>query len=351
MKYITMTLTLAFTGCGFLGSPAGQAIARTAIDIARDVLIERLAGTDPTTEAFCVGEEDERVCYVPDPTQAAAVILRDFEDRGAAPDTKNTFCFDAAEETGNDRVPGLVCYVPECFMCNSTGEEIDHVRDGTEEAAAAQRDGAGAGHREGPAASSDGVHPGGRRRDGGVDVRDGEGPGDEVVHRRGAGRNHHRRGEGRSRIVQLWLARAAVGECDLILPDCHAGTWWTLHRRWVRVMRRWPSYTLDQMARNYCAVFKGKPEGRKRWVRGLVAAATLPDGWPQARVPWERRSARWTSIYARAGAFLRGEVKDPCRGKPVHFGAGTDLLRFSLQDWERVHCGRTQAQTFLQVRR
>lgn len=134
-----------------------------------------------------------------------------------------------------------------------------------------------------------------------------------------------------------------------MLPDCHAATWHTLQRRWRRVARRWPSYTLERMARNYCAVFKGKSDGRKRWVRGLVAAGTQPDGWPAA-ASWERHRPRWDALHARAGAFLRGELRDPCRGKPTHFGAGQDLARFPEADWARIDCGHTLRQKFLEAR-
>lgn len=355
MKCITaVAIVLACNGCALLGTPMGKAIARSAIDIARDVLVERLAGVDPSPESFCVGEWDERVCYVPDPAQAAAVIMRDFDERGAVPDTKNTQCFDAAEETGNDRVTGLICYAPECSTCDSTAtEETNGSESGNgngkraETPSATQRKGASDRHREGDPEGSAGLHSGRGREDGQGDVRDGEGHGEAAFTGRGGVTEADR---GARPVVQLWLARAAVGECDFILPDCHAATWFTLQRRWRRLMLRWPRYTLDQMARNYCAVFKGKPERRKRWVRGLSAAGTRPDGWPSGNVPWARQSVRWAAIYARAGAFLRGEVKDPCRGKPTHLGGLIDRGRMSPHKWQMVPCGRTGDQRFWEAR-
>lgn len=217
--------------------------------------------------------------------------------------------------------------------CKSTETENENVRrdaddpEATEVTNATQRERAGARHREGPSESADDLHPGGQRGHGGSDARDAEGPGVQAV-------------------VQLWLARASVAECDFMLPDCHAATWHTLQRRWRRAQRRWPTYTLDQMARNYCAAFKGKPDGRKRWVRGLLAAGTQPDGWPSG-ASWERHSRWWARVYARAGAFLRGEVKDPCRGRPTHFGNVADMARFPPSEWKRIRCGRTGGQQFV----
>ncbi len=231
--------------------------------------------------------------------------------------------------------------------CESTAKEIDDVRNGssgTEEGVAAQRDGTGEGYREGTAASSDGVHPGGRRVDGDSDARDGEGPGTDAARQEDEGR-----AEARTRVVQLWLARASVGECDFRLPDCHAAVWHTLRRRWLNlVLPQWPGYTLDRMARQYCAVFKGKSEKRKRWVRGLVADGSEPDGWPDA-ASWEVHGPHWEAIHDVAGDFLRGEVKDPCKGKPVHLGGLIDRARMNPHKWCMVRCGKTGDQRFWEL--
>lgn len=114
-------------------------------------------------------------------------------------------------------------------------------------------------------------------------------------------------------------------------------------------MQRWPTYTLDQMARNYCAAFKGKSEGRKRWVRGLVASGDVPDGWP-VRASWKRYAPHWKAVHQRAGAFLRGEVKDPCKGSPTHFGGLIDRARMNPHKWRMVPCGNTGDQRFWAAR-
>ena len=53
--------------------------------------------------------------------------------------------------------------------------------------------------------------------------------------------------------TQLTLARAAVGECGWLLPDCEAALWHTMQRRAAMVQRWRPAYTLRQMVLKYCA--------------------------------------------------------------------------------------------------
>ena len=155
---------------------------------------------------------------------------------------------------------------------------------------------------------------------------------------------------GDASATQLVLAMAAVGECDFLLPDCHAATWFTLDRRLNDIVKpRWPSRTLDWMTIAYCAVFRGKMDPRKRWVRGLLASGDKPDGWP-TNLDWDRYAPKWAAIYERAGAFLRGEVADPCKGAPVHLGGLIDRARMSPHKWQMVRCGRTGDQRFWELR-
>lgn len=120
MKHaIILLLALQCSGCAalgsILGSPAGQAAARAALDIVHGAVTDRLAASKPGAPApeFCIGEWDERVCYAHSMDSAAELIRRDFEERGADPDTANTQCFDAAEEAEVDGVTGHLCHVPE----------------------------------------------------------------------------------------------------------------------------------------------------------------------------------------------------------------------------------------------
>ncbi|NRA02872.1 MAG: hypothetical protein HRU00_09755 [Myxococcales bacterium] len=150
--------------------------------------------------------------------------------------------------------------------------------------------------------------------------------------------------------TQLTLARAAVGECGWLLPDCEAALWHTMQRRAAMVQRWRPAYTLRQMVLKYCAIFRGKHEGRRVWVRTL-RPGEKPNGWPDAKSSWEKHAPWWQRIYDRAGAYLDGQVKDPCagrkkrgKGKPIHTGGLMDKARMNPAKWREVDCGRTKTQ-------
>ncbi len=145
--------------------------------------------------------------------------------------------------------------------------------------------------------------------------------------------------------TQLTIARAAVGECGWKMPDCTAALWHTLARRRTHVAERIPGYSLRKMFLQYCAIFKGRSEGRKRWVRGLRADAASPSGWTSG-ASWGKHMGRWQKVYARAGDFLQGNVPDPCKGKPVHTGSIVDAARMSPHRWQIVDCGVTRDQIF-----
>lgn len=49
----------------------------------------------------------------------------------------------------------------------------------------------------------------------------------------------------------------------------------------------------------------------------------------------------WKAIYSRAGAFLRGEVPNPCNGEPVHTGGLMDRSRAERALWVELDCGDT----------
>ncbi len=145
----------------------------------------------------------------------------------------------------------------------------------------------------------------------------------------------------------LNLARAAVAECGWRHTDCHSATFFTLQRRWKKTQVRYPEYEPLAMVLRYCSVFKViKPH--TTWIRMLpVPGHGKPHGWPDKKAKWEIHASKWASIYAHAGAFLRGETKDRCKGKPIHFGAGIEVSRFNQDIWRFVNCGSTGGQRFL----
>ena len=75
--------------------------------------------------------------------------------------------------------------------------------------------------------------------------------------------------------VQLVLGQSAVGACGLgKMPDCEAGVWWTLARRWVevtarRLARGQRAFSMTFQFIAYCSIFKGPHVGRAEWIRGL----------------------------------------------------------------------------------
>lgn len=91
----------------------------------------------------------------------------------------------------------------------------------------------------------------------------------------------------------------------------------------------------------YCAVFRGKYQGRRVWIRALQPDGAQPNGWP-GRSKWDVHRPWWDRIYQRAGAFLSGEVKDRCKGKPIHTGGPRDRARMNPADWRMVDCGNTR---------
>ena len=145
--------------------------------------------------------------------------------------------------------------------------------------------------------------------------------------------------------TQLVLARAVVGECGWTLPDCEAGVWHTLQRRWQevatrRVGRGQRAYSLRFMFLAYCSIFKGPHVGRAKCIRTLPDHTGIPRGWPQS-ARWDRHEPHWHRVYLRAGLFLRAKVTDPCDGKPVHTGGRMDRARMNPSKWREVDCGNT----------
>lgn len=147
--------------------------------------------------------------------------------------------------------------------------------------------------------------------------------------------------------TQLVLAQSAVGECGLsLMPDCEAGVWSTLQRRWVevtrlRLARGQRGYSMRFLFIAYCAIFKGPHVGRAKWIRTLPDTTGKPSGWPKA-LRWDRHEPLWHAVYLRAGLFLRGLVPDPCNGKPIHTGGLMDRARMNPKMWREVDCGVTR---------
>lgn len=147
--------------------------------------------------------------------------------------------------------------------------------------------------------------------------------------------------------TQLVLGQSAVGECGLgKMPDCEAGVWSTLVRRWVeatarRLARGQRAFSMAFQFVAYCKIFKGAHVGRAKWVRTLPDTTGKPSGWPR-KLRWDVHEPLWHATYLRAGLFLRGLVPDPCDGEPVHTGGKMDRHRMNPKIWCEVSCGETK---------
>ena len=139
---------------------------------------------------------------------------------------------------------------------------------------------------------------------------------------------------------QTMLARAAVAECGWTSRDCHAAVWYAVQYRAQRTGR-----TIPEQIRAYCAAWKIGTRARSVWVREL--SEVRPQHWP-GEVRWDRHVRFWRRIYRRTGAFLRGKIRNPCNGRPMHFGGnyGIDKRRAVKAGWKVLRCGKTGMQNF-----
>lgn len=61
----------------------------------------------------------------------------------------------------------------------------------------------------------------------------------------------------------------------------------------------------------------------RRWIAGLDGSMARPDGWPEARVPWETVGReRWRAVLVLVRATLRGE-RSVCASRPSVWGSRT----------------------------
>lgn len=148
--------------------------------------------------------------------------------------------------------------------------------------------------------------------------------------------------------TSVLLARALVSEADWSSTD-HAAIAWTLYRRWKARREQEPTWTYKDQILAYCSGMKGEARTqRHRWVRALPAnGVDKPEDWPE-NVSWTVYQRQWARVLQFTTAWYEGRVKDPCKGRSLHWGApyGTDLHRPKVYGWEPVNCGPTARNLF-----
>ena len=101
------------------------------------------------------------------------------------------------------------------------------------------------------------------------------------------------------------LVRVALAEARWSTRDRDA-IWHTLGR-WQRRTGK----SLRLVIHERVTRFSRRP---KAWITRVEPSCRLPAGFP-AWLSWGAHSSSCWAYYAAAGAFLRGELADPCRGR------------------------------------
>lgn len=132
---------------------------------------------------------------------------------------------------------------------------------------------------------------------------------------------------------EVAIARLCVNEATWSGDDCAAIT---------EARGRYSVPELRQMHRR--ALAEVRTDGR-RWIAGLDAAGSMPDGWPESDVPWETSGRpAWLRTLATVRRTLAGGRV--CSARPsIWGGASLDAPAISRREAEgyvRVNCGTTR---------
>lgn len=139
-----------------------------------------------------------------------------------------------------------------------------------------------------------------------------------------------------------------VAEAGWYAKRDHIGIAYVLARRWRQVVRRLPHLRFVDIIRLYCTALRPRrrqPSARQRWLLALHGPER-PAGWPSHKADWDVYRPRWRATYERAGDFLEGRLRDPCKGKAMHWGGDMDLELADKKGLVPVDCGDTR-NTFL----
>lgn len=141
----------------------------------------------------------------------------------------------------------------------------------------------------------------------------------------------------------LLLARSFVGEAGWYAKRDHVAIAYVLARRWKAARQRWPELRFADLLKLYVkALGYGRRSltPRQTWLRGLHGP-DRPLGWP-AGASWARKRPFWAEAVRRAQAWMRGQLRDPCRGRAWHWGGTIDIPGAKKKRLRPVDCGATE---------
>lgn len=125
------------------------------------------------------------------------------------------------------------------------------------------------------------------------------------------------------------VAEAAESEQDHIAVAYSLKNWWELRKR------KYPTLRYADVMRAYCSVHKlslKRLSPRQLWIRQLGfptrdflgnVVVDKPEAFP-SNASWKRTRRVWLETLQRAQDWYDGKLKDPCRGRAVHWGAPSD---------------------------
>lgn len=110
-------------------------------------------------------------------------------------------------------------------------------------------------------------------------------------------------------------------------------------------------YTVEQLGTMHRrALAVGRTDSR-RWIEGLSADLSRPDGWPEHLVPWETRGRQgWERTLSTVRDVLDGR-RVPCDERPSAWGGrhvdAARIARMTANGWHVVRCDGQTANVFL----
>ena len=139
---------------------------------------------------------------------------------------------------------------------------------------------------------------------------------------------------------EVAAARHCLSEASGIrTDDCRVITWISLHaaaREGVSVA--------SFITTTYTHHTRGT--GSRPWLASMNGALTMPEGWPEASIPWETRGRpAWEQVLQFVRRVLRGREGHGCAGgTPVTWGGTMDddgVARWVARGFRVLTCGRT----------